>query len=99
MAREQFHTGAREMESAEAPIDFPSVEQLRRWWKEEQEFMNTPIGRHWYNMRHEIWRLHMEHAHYQKVVLNYAEREPHDPRMRLTLKDIKLAQPSQPPIE
>ena len=62
------------MESAEASVDFPSVEQLRRWWKEEQEFKATPIGRRWYNMRHEIWRLHMEHALYQKVVLDYEER-------------------------
>jgi hypothetical protein len=77
----------------------PSYEQLLAWWNEEQRFMDTTLGRQWYAMRSSIYRLQMEHAQYQKVVLSYAEREPHDRRMRLTLKDMKLAQPSQPPVE
>ena len=83
------------MESAEASVKQPSYEYLLKWWKEEMEFIETPIGRQWYAMRSSIYRLQMEHEHYQKVVLDYAEREPHDPRMRLTLKDMRLAQPER----
>jgi len=53
---------------------YPTNEQLREWWKQEQVFMDTPLGHHWYQMRHEIQRLQHEHAIYRRTVLEYAER-------------------------
>ncbi len=60
-------------------MSFPTNEELREWWKKEQEFMDTTIGRYWYQMRHEIQRLQREHAIYQSTVLEYAERHPNPP--------------------
>ena len=57
-------------------MNYPTNEQLREWWKQEQEFMDTPFGRQWYVTRYEAQRLQMEHAHYRKLVLDDAERQP-----------------------
>ena len=61
------------MESAEASMK-PSYEQLLEWWKEEERFRDTPLGRQWYAMRSSIYRLQMEREIYQKAVLDYTER-------------------------
>ena len=73
MVGEQLHTGEREMESVEASLRQPSYENLLAWWKEEMEFIETPIGRQWYAMRLLVRRLQMEHETYQKAILDYTE--------------------------
>jgi hypothetical protein len=54
--------------------NFPPEDELRKWWQREQEFMETPFGRAWYASRHEAERLWREHQHYQKLILDYSER-------------------------
>jgi len=60
----------------------PSYDDLLRWWKQEQELLDTPIGRAIQQLKSEAYRLTKEHAAYQKTILDYSAMESIAPVIR-----------------
>jgi hypothetical protein len=67
-------------------MDKPTYEELLAWWRKEQEFYDTPIGRAVCVLRGQAERLHYEHAAYQKIILDREALRPMSPVINAGLK-------------
>jgi hypothetical protein len=55
----------------------PSHGELIRWWQQEQEFYDTPLGRLVHNLKLQAYHLQKENEQYRQLILDVEERSCH----------------------